>query len=334
MAGGYAGKPVLSILEVDNRAVSRYIPRSARSFNLHQETGMIDPTDAISTRFDQLNGIAAQRGWSPSSHAHPTRYGEVLRIEKLEAPRRGVIRTSAIRAAVRLNPEPGKDRYAFIHIAGCFQTGRYAIAYYDERGSMIEASTGDVAFHRQYIERRDIRQALGTGFDLAVLGCLVRVLRDGGHSGAGEELADMCSVKRGEGPEGFRADVWPKLHALLDAAPLVEDVKTFVPPVSGRWVAVAKMDGGWRADIFRFADVSETGPEERFFRADPMAEGLMIAPDAGGMEPGFPRLDDMPLGADVSSFEPAKVIEVPDDLVAELRGFVPPWFPESFTLDL
>ena len=317
------------------RLIFPYTAKSASSFNPHlQETRMFDPTDDLSTRFDSLNASAAQRGWPASSHAHPARYVETLSVETLEAKRRGEIRTSAVRATVRLKPEPGKDRYAFVHIAACFQTGQYAIAYYDEKGHMIEAFGSVVAFHRLYIERRDVRQALGTGFDLAVLGCLVRVLRDGGHAGAGEELADMRSAMRGEGPEVFRAVGWPKLHALLDAAPLVEDVKAVVPPNPGRWVAVARMSGGWHVEIFRLAAVAETGPRERFFGADPMADGLTIVPEGGGIDPGFPHVEDMPLGADVSSSEPTKVVEVPDELVAELRGFVPPWFPASFELDL
>lgn len=296
---------------------------------------MINPTDELSTRFDALNAAAAKRGWPASSHAHPTRYGETRRIEKLEAPRRGEVRTSAVRAIVRLNPEPGKDRYASVRISACFQTGRYDIAYFDEKDVMIEAYGGDVAFHRMYIERRDVRQALGTGFDMIVLGCLVRVLRDGGHSGAGEELADMRTVMRGAGPEGFRASVWPKFRALLDAAPVVTDLlKSADGLAHGRWVAVAKMTAGWRADVFLFAGASLDDLPDAYFRADPIKEGLVIAAVPGETEPGFPSLDDMPIGAEVSVREPTKVFQVPDALVAELRASIPPWFIESFELDL
>lgn len=296
---------------------------------------MTDPTDEPSARFDYLNAAADRRGWPASSHAHPARYGETRRVEKLEALRHAEVRMSAVRATVQLKSEPGKDRYASVRISACFQTGRYDIAYFDEKDLMIESYGGDVAFHKLYIERRDVRQALGTGFDMIVLGCLVRVLRDGGHSGVSEELADMRSAMRGAGPEGFRAGVWPKFRDLLDAAPIVTDLRRSADGlVPGRWVAVAKKTAGWRADVFLFAGAALDDLSDAYFRADPMKEGLLIAPASGETEPGFPSLDDMPLGADVSVREPTKIFQVPDALVTELRASVPPWFIENFKLDL
>lgn len=161
---------------------------------------MFGPTDDLSIRFDELNGLAFHRGWPGTFHAHPARYREVLRVEKLEARIDGALRTSAIRATVRLDAHPD-DRRTWVRIEACFQTGSYRISYFDADGRMTDSTGGNVAHHKIYLERRDAREAMTTGYDLTVLSCLIRILRVTDGPVDAERLEAMRKAMRGEVPK-------------------------------------------------------------------------------------------------------------------------------------